>query len=78
MHHFDLLACSGPTTATLERQVSEVLSRLTARPTLRTLTVGANDCGWSDVLAFAPHLCTPDDQTFHAWLEGITGHAVPL
>ena len=72
VHQFDLLACSGTTTATLERQVSEVLSRLTAHPTLLTLTVGANDFGWSDVLAFAQHLCTPDDQTFHAWLEGIT------
>jgi lysophospholipase L1-like esterase len=69
---FDLLACSGTTTETLERQVSELVGRLSAHPTLLTLTVGANDFGWSDVFAFAEHLCTPDDQTFHAWLEGIT------
>ena len=72
VHQFELLACSGTTTETLERQVSEVLSRLSPHPTLLTLTVGANDFGWSDVFAFAQHLCTPDDQTFHAWLEGIT------
>ena len=24
------------------------------------------------MFAFAQHLCTPDDQTFHAWLEGVT------
>jgi lysophospholipase L1-like esterase len=72
VHQFDLLACSGTTTGTLDRQVSEVLSRLTTHPTLLTLTVGANDFGWSDVYAFAQHLCTPDDQTFHAWVEGIT------
>ena len=72
VHQFDLLACSGTTTGTLDRQVSEVLSRLSPHPTLLTLTVGANDFGWSDVLAFAQHLCTPDDQTFHAWIEGIT------
>jgi lysophospholipase L1-like esterase len=69
---FDLLACSGTTTGTLDGQVSEVLSRLSAHPTLITLTVGANDFGWSDVFAFAQHLCTPDDQEFHAWVEGIT------
>jgi lysophospholipase L1-like esterase len=72
VHQFALLACSGTTTETLEGQVSEVLSRLSPHPTLLTLTVGANDFGWSDVSAFAQHLCTPDDQTFHAWLAGIT------
>ena len=72
VHQFDLLACWGTTTGTLDRQVSEVLSHLTAHPTLLTLTVGANDFGWSDVFAFAQDLCTPDDQTFHAWVEGIT------
>lgn len=72
VHQFDLLACSGTTTGTLDRQVSEVLSRLTSHPTLLTLTVGANDFGWSDVFTFAQHLCTPDDQAFHAWVEGIT------
>ncbi len=61
MHQFDLLACSGTTTETLAGQVSEVLSRLAVHPTLITLTVGANDFGWSDVSAFAQHLCTPDD-----------------
>src|SRR5262245_31214489 len=69
---FDLLACSGTTTGTLDGQVSEVLSRLSAHPTLITLTVGANDFCWSDVFAFAQHLCTPEDQEFHTWVEGIT------
>jgi lysophospholipase L1-like esterase len=72
VQQFALLACSGTTTETLDRQVSEVISRLSARPTLVTLTVGANDFGWSDVLTFAQRLCTPDDNAFHAWIEGIT------
>jgi lysophospholipase L1-like esterase len=71
VQQFDLLACSGTTTETLERQVSEVLSRLSPHPTLLTLTVGANDFGWSDVFAFAQHLCILDDSVFHAWIEGI-------
>ena len=71
VQQFDLLACSGTTTGTLDRQVSEVLSRLSAHPTLLTLTVGANDFGWSEVVAFAQNLCTPDDEAFDAWVEGI-------
>jgi lysophospholipase L1-like esterase len=71
VQQFDLLACSGATTATLDQQVSEVLSRLSAHPTLLTLTVGANDFGWSDVFAFAQHLCTPSDEAFRTWLEDI-------
>jgi lysophospholipase L1-like esterase len=68
---FDLLACSGTTTGTLDGQVSEVLSRLSAHPTLITLTVGANDFGWSDVFAFAQNLCAPDDEAFDTWVAGI-------
>jgi lysophospholipase L1-like esterase len=71
VRQFDLLACSGTTTGALDRQVSEVLSRLSTHPTLLTLTVGANDFGWSDVFAFAENLCTPDDEVFDTWLEGI-------
>jgi lysophospholipase L1-like esterase len=71
VHQFDLLACSGTTTGTLDGQVSEVLSRLSTHPTLVTLTVGANDFGWSDVLAFAQNLCTPNDEVFDAWVAGI-------
>lgn len=70
VRQFDLLACSGTTTGTLDRQVSEVLSRLSTHPTLLTLAVGANDFGWSDVFAFAQSLCTPDDEVFHGWLAG--------
>lgn len=66
VQQFDLLACSGATTATLEQQVSEVLSRLSVQPTLLTLTVGANDFGWSDVFTFAQRLCTPSDEAFRA------------
>jgi lysophospholipase L1-like esterase len=68
---FDLLACSGTTTETLDGQVSEVLSRLSGHPTLLTLTVGANDFGWADLFAFAPNLCTLDDEAFRTWVEGI-------
>jgi lysophospholipase L1-like esterase len=70
VQQFDLLACSGTTTATLDRQVSEVLSRLSVHPTLLTLTVGANDFRWADVFAFAQNLCTPNDEAFRAWVEG--------
>lgn len=70
VQQFDLLACSGATTATLDQQVSEVLSRLSVSPTLLTLTIGANDFGWSDVFAFAPRLCTPSDEAFRAWVGG--------
>jgi lysophospholipase L1-like esterase len=72
---FDLLACSGTTTGTLDGQVSEVLSRLAERPTLITLTIGANDFGWSDLFPFAQNLCTPDDDAFDAWVAS-TAHTV--
>jgi lysophospholipase L1-like esterase len=71
VQQFDLLACTGTTTETLDRQVSEVLSRLSVHPTLLTLTVGANDFGWSDVFAFAQNLCTPNEEAFRAWVGGI-------
>jgi lysophospholipase L1-like esterase len=75
VQQFDLLACSGATTATLDRQVSEVLSRLSVHPTLLSLTVGANDFGWSDVFAFAQRLCAPSDEAFRTWVGG-TAQAV--
>ena len=71
VEEFDLLACSGVTTASLDGQVSEALSRLSGHPTLLTLTVGANDFGWSDVFAFAQDLCAPDDEVFRTWVEGV-------
>jgi len=71
MEAFDLLACAGTTAAGLEGQVSDVLGRLSTGPTLVTLTVGANDFGWSDVFAFAQHLCTPDEGTFQDWAGGL-------
>ena len=71
VNQFDVLACSGTTTGSLGRQISEVLSRLSAYPTLVTLTVGVNDFGWSDVFTFAQNLCIPDDDVFHSRLEGI-------
>jgi lysophospholipase L1-like esterase len=71
VQQFDLLACKGATTATLDQQVSEVLGRLSVHPTLLTLTVGANDFGWSDVFAFAQHLCTADDEAFRTWVGDI-------
>jgi lysophospholipase L1-like esterase len=75
VQQFDLLACSGTTTATLDSQVSEVLSRLSVHPTLLTLTVGANDFRWADVFAFAQNLCTPDDEAFRTWVES-TAHTI--
>jgi lysophospholipase L1-like esterase len=71
VQQFNHLACSGTTTGSLDRQVSEVLSRLSAHPTLLTLTVGANDFGWSNVFAFAQNLCTPEDEVFDVWIEGV-------
>ena len=50
---------------------SSVLSRLSAHPTLITLTVGANDFGWSELFPFAQHLCTRDNEAFRAWVDGI-------
>jgi lysophospholipase L1-like esterase len=72
VQRFELLACSGTTTATLDRQVSEILGLLSERPTLITLTVGANDFGWPDLFPFARHLCARDEDTFHDWVNGIT------
>jgi lysophospholipase L1-like esterase len=69
---FELLACSGTTTGSLDSQVSEILGLLSKHPTLITLTVGANDSGWSDLFPFAQHLCSPDEDAFHDWVDGIT------
>jgi lysophospholipase L1-like esterase len=68
---FALLACSGATTGTLESQVTETLSRLTERPTLITLSIGANDFGWSDLRPFAQNLCTPDVDAFETWVASV-------
>jgi lysophospholipase L1-like esterase len=71
VEQFALLACSGATTGTLDSQVTEALSRLAERPTLITLTIGANDFGWSDLVPFAQNLCTPDDDAFEAWVASM-------
>jgi lysophospholipase L1-like esterase len=71
VERFALLACSGATTETLDSQVSEALNRLAERPTLITVTVGANDFGWSEVSPLAQNLCTPDDDAFHSWVAGV-------
>jgi lysophospholipase L1-like esterase len=75
VEQFALLACSGATTGALDSQVAEALSRLADRQTLITLTVGANDFGWSDLFPFAQNLCTPDDDAFDAWVAS-TAHTV--
>jgi lysophospholipase L1-like esterase len=66
LEQFDLLACSGATTETIESQVTEPLSRLTERPTLITLSLGANDFGWSDLRPFVQNLRTSDENAFDA------------
>jgi lysophospholipase L1-like esterase len=71
VQRFELLACKGATTVTLDQQMSEVLSRLSGHPTLLTLTIGANDFGWAEVFTFAQRLCTPNDEDFHTWLGGV-------
>ncbi|HEX9869584.1 MAG TPA: GDSL-type esterase/lipase family protein [Candidatus Tectomicrobia bacterium] len=75
VEQFALLACSGATTGSLHSQVTEALSRLAERPTLITLTVGANDFGWSDLFPFAQNLCTRDDDAFETWVAS-TAHTV--
>jgi len=71
VEQFALLACSGATTESLDSQVSGTLSRLAQRPTLVTLTIGANDFGWSDLFPFVQNLCTPDDETFETWVASL-------
>jgi lysophospholipase L1-like esterase len=71
VQQFDLLACSGTTTETLDRQISQVLSRLSGSPTLLTLTAGANDFAWSELFTFAQNLCIQNDEAFHAWVGSI-------
>ncbi len=41
------------------------------RPTLVTLTVGANDFGWSELFLFAQRLCAPNRDAFRVWGDGV-------
>lgn len=67
--NFSMLACSGatagkPDDATLKKdkykwfrnQVDEVVSKLSNRPTLITISIGANDAKWTNIPALLPHL----------------------
>lgn len=64
-------ACSGATTATLERQVNQVINKWSGRPTLVSITVGANDFDWANIFGFSKRLCT-DEEIFRKWVKTIT------
>ena len=74
------LACSGATSAGLGAQVAAALADLSTRrqqtPTdaLVSITIGANDFGWSNLGALGQNLCnTPEG--FLAWVNTISGAA---
>lgn len=65
-HH---LACSGAASPQLRRQVDQVVAKLSSRPTLVTITMGANDFGWSDPAAFEFRLYWERRSEFDAWVD---------
>jgi lysophospholipase L1-like esterase len=82
--NFLFLACSGatagePDAATLamdrykwfRNQVDEVLRRLSSRPTLITINIGANDLRWSDPGVILPHLVENGDK-YLDWVSSIS------
>ncbi len=77
---FFFLACAGAEASAPEatgfhdfrRQVDAVLRKLTARPTLVSVTIGINDTGWSDVQLAYTRLRDPDDSSFERWARSVT------
>ena len=67
-------ACSGATTADLSGQVDQVLADLAARGSLEntiplvTITIGANDFGWTDIAELAPIFCG-SEAGFQNWVD---------
>lgn len=74
VQNFGFFACSGTTSESLGEQVTQVLKNLSDRPTLVSLTVGANDLGWARLLLqpFARKLCNPNEDEFLRWVDQIT------
>lgn len=72
---FRFVACAGAKAVSgprsLRHQVDTVLSSLTKRPTLVTLTIGANDTDWSDIPLTYARLRDPDAEGFGAWARGV-------
>lgn len=81
---FQHLACSGatagrPDAETLRKyprkwfrnQVDETVRLLSDRPTLITITIGANDAGWSDPISMFGHLFLEDGAAYLNWVNGL-------
>jgi lysophospholipase L1-like esterase len=72
---FRLLACAGAEAASgshsLRRQVDAVLRSLTKRPTIVSLTIGANDTDWSDIPLTYARIRDPDADGFVGWIRGV-------
>lgn len=74
--NFYHLACSGANTKHLAGQVDTVLASVTNRPTLVTITMSANDFGWSDVETFKKHLYFELlEGDFDTWANGVIATA---
>jgi len=83
--NWTILACSGATAGQpsrrtladdpnkwLQNQVDYVLAHLSNRPTLVSITIGANDFNWSDIGGeFQSHL-QEDFNQFQQWADGKT------
>jgi lysophospholipase L1-like esterase len=71
---FRFLACAGAKATagahSLRHQVDLVLRSVTKRPTLVSVTIGANDTDWSDIPLTYSRLRDPDAEGFAAWADG--------
>lgn len=71
------IACSGTTSKGIKSQVDQALGNLLGLRQadlvtgLVSITVGANDFGWSSLSELGRHLCSPDGH-FNAWVRRIT------
>lgn len=75
-----LLACSGARAVdgigatSLQWQVDRVLEQLTDRPTLVTVSIGANDFHWSDPRNFMHRLYMQTDSSYRSWADERAEH----
>ncbi len=77
---FWFFACAGaeassqgePGFRDFRRQVDAVLRRLTARPTLVSVTIGINDTNWSDIQLTYVRLRDPDQSSFERWAHSVS------
>ena len=80
-HH---LACSGATLREpdletmqkdsfkwFEKQVDYVIDNMSDRPTLVTITIGANDLGWSNIPDFLTRLKWTDEDKYTRWIDNL-------